>query len=87
MVGVRVSAFGPGDSLIASHTTSTASDGTYRIGAVPPAVYRVQFSPPSGSGLAPEWFDDAGHRAEATDVTVPPGQTTAGIDAHLANAP
>jgi protocatechuate 3,4-dioxygenase beta subunit len=85
--GVRVSAFGPGDTLIASHTTSTASDGTYRIGAIRPAVYRVRFSPPTGSGLAPEWFDDASHRAEATDVTVPPGQTTAGIDAHLANAP
>lgn len=91
LAGVQVWAFSPGDTWIGSHTTSTGSDGTYRIDGLRPVdtgtAYRVLFLPPAGSGLAPEWFDDAGHRAEATDVTVPPGQTTAGIDAHLANVP
>ncbi len=82
--GVQVSAFGPGDTWIGSHTTSTASDGTYQIGIIRPAAYRVRFSPPTGSGLVPEWFDDAPDRAQATDVTVSPGQTAAGVDAELA---
>ena len=85
--GVQVSAFGPGDSFVGTYTTSTASDGTYRLGNVRPADYRVRFSPPAGSGLAPEWFDDAAHPAQAAQVTVSPGQTAAGIHAELANAP
>jgi protocatechuate 3,4-dioxygenase beta subunit len=85
--GVRVSAFGSGDTLVGSYATSTASDGTYRLGSVRPAAYLVRFSPPLGSGLAPEWFDDVPSRDQATDVTVSSGQTAAGIDAQLANAP
>ncbi|MGH3659517.1 MAG: MSCRAMM family protein, partial [Micromonosporaceae bacterium] len=85
--GVQVSAFGPGATLIGTQTTSTASDGTYRIGNVRPADYLVRFSPPAGSGLAAEWFDDAADRAEAAQITVSPGQTAGGIGAQLANAP
>jgi protocatechuate 3,4-dioxygenase beta subunit len=85
--GVRVSAFGPGNTLVASYSTSTAADGTYRIGDVGAGDYRVRFSPPAGSGLAAEWFDDAANRSQATQVAVSPGQTTAGIGAQLANAP
>ena len=85
--GVQVSAFGPGDTLVATRTTSTTPDGTYLIGDLRPADYRVRFSPPPGSGLAPEWFDDAAQRAQATAVAASPGQTAAGIDAQLAIAP
>jgi len=82
-----VSAYAPGDTLVASHTTSTTSDGTYLIGDVRPTDYRVRFSPPAGSGLAREWFDDAGSRSLATAVTVTGGQTAGGIDAQLASIP
>jgi protocatechuate 3,4-dioxygenase beta subunit len=85
--GVQVRAFGPNDTWIASGATSTASDGTYSIGNLRPADYRIRFVPPAGPGLAPEWFDDAASRSLATDVTVSPGQTVAGIDAQLANIP
>jgi protocatechuate 3,4-dioxygenase beta subunit len=85
--GVQVRAVGPNDTWIASGATSTASDGTYSIGNLRPADYRIRFVPPAGPGLAPEWFDDAASRSLATDVTVSPGQTVAGIDAQLANIP
>ena len=87
MSGVRVSAYAPGDTLFASHTTSTTSDGTYLIGDVRPTDYRVLFTPPAGSGLAREWFDDAASRSLATAVTVTGGQTAGGIDAQLASIP
>jgi protocatechuate 3,4-dioxygenase beta subunit len=86
VAGVRVSAFGPGNTLVASYSTSTAADGTYRIGEVGAGDYHVRFSPPAGSGLAAEWFDDAANRSQAAPVAVSPGQTTAGVGAQLANA-
>ena len=85
--GVQVRAFDPGDGFLGFDGTSTASDGSYSIGNIRPADYRVVFVPPTGSGLASEWFDDAASRSLATDITVPPGQTVAGIDAELANSP
>ena len=50
--GVEVRAFAPGDSFLGFDGTSTASDGTYEIGNLRPANYRVVFRPPTGSGLA-----------------------------------
>jgi hypothetical protein len=84
--GVQVWAFGPGDTWVGSHATSTGSDGSYMIGNVRPADYRVLFVPPADSGLAQEWFDDAASRSLTTDVTVSVGQTVAGIGAQLENA-
>jgi hypothetical protein len=87
--GVQVSVFARGDTWVGTHATSTAADGTYVIGDLLPVEtgsgnqYRVLFAPPAGSGLAPEWFDDAASRSLATDVTVSAGQTVAGIDAQL----
>jgi hypothetical protein len=68
-----------------SYAVSTTSDGAYLIDSVRPGSYRVVFAPPGDSGLGPEWFDDAPSRALATDVTVSPDQTVAGIDAELAD--
>jgi Carboxypeptidase regulatory-like domain/Neocarzinostatin family len=77
--GVEVWAFDPGDGFF-------GFDGGYAIN-LRPANYRVVFRPPTESGLAPEWFDDAANRSLATDITVSPGQTVAGVDAQLANRP
>jgi hypothetical protein len=85
--GVEVWAFDPGDGFLGFDGTSTASDGAYAIGNLRPANYRVVFRPPTESGLASEWFDDAPNRSLATDIMVSPGQTAAGIDAQLANRP
>src|SRR4029450_4945719 len=45
--GVEGRGYGPGDTLVASHTTATTSDGTYLIGDLRPietgADYRVLF--------------------------------------------
>jgi hypothetical protein len=81
--GVQVLVFCPGDTWIGSYRSSTASDGTYAIGGLRPADCRVVFVSPAGSGLATEWFDDAPNRSLATDITVSPGQTDVGIDAHV----
>jgi protocatechuate 3,4-dioxygenase beta subunit len=85
--GVEVWAFDPGDGFLGFDATSTTADGGYAIGNLRPGNYRVVFRPPTESGLASEWFDDAPHRSLATDITVSPGQTAAGIDAQLANGP
>jgi protocatechuate 3,4-dioxygenase beta subunit len=85
--GVEVWAFDPGDGFFGFDGTSTASDGAYTIGNLRVANYRVVFRPPTESGLASEWFDDAPNRSLATDIMVSPGQTAAGIDAQLANRP
>jgi hypothetical protein len=50
--GAQVWVFGPGDTWVGSHSTSTASDGTYVIANVRPADYRVLFVAPTDSGLA-----------------------------------
>lgn len=85
--GVVVRAYRPEDGLLPGYTATTAADGGYEIPAVGPGTLRVGFAPPSGSGLAREWFDDAATRSQATDVTVDAGQTVSGIDAQLAAAP
>ena len=57
--GVTVWAYGPGDTWVGSFGTTTGADGSYRIAGVRPADYKVRFMPPSTSGLAIEWYDNA----------------------------
>jgi Neocarzinostatin family/Carboxypeptidase regulatory-like domain len=81
---VTVWAYGPGDTWVGSFGTTTGADGSYRIDGVRPADYKVRFMPPSTSGLAIEWYDNAILRADATLITVTAaGATTTGIDAQL----
>ena len=63
--------------------TRTGADGSYRIDGVRPADYKVRFMPPSTSGLAIEWYDNAALRADAKSVTVTAGSADSGIDAQL----
>lgn len=64
-----------------SEKTLTAADGTYTLSGLEPGRYRVRFQP-TGS-LAPQWFDGADTQEDATELTVGPGETRAGIDARL----
>jgi len=81
--GVTVWAYGPGDTWVGSFGTTTAADGSYRISGVRAADYKVRFMPPSASGLAIEWYDNAKLHADATSVSVTAGATTTGIDTQL----
>jgi hypothetical protein len=81
--GVTVWAYGPGDTWVGSFGSTTSADGSYRIGGVRPADYKVRFMPPSASGLAIEWYDNAALHADAKSVTVTEGSTATGIDAQL----
>lgn len=59
----------------------TAEDGTYELFARP-GSYAVHFTPPEGSPLATQYYDQTYH--SPTPVTVTADQTTSGIDAQLA---
>ena len=88
VASVEVWAFNPGDRYVSLYKTTTAADGTYAIdGVFANEGYRVWFRPPSGSGYAREWFDDAPTAATATRFDVNPGSATTGIDAQLGSPP
>ncbi|WP_421742746.1 carboxypeptidase regulatory-like domain-containing protein [Cellulomonas sp.] len=62
---------------------TTASDGSYEISGLAPDDYRLAFRPPTGSGLVPEYFDDAATLGTAEVVRVGAGDRVDGIDAEL----
>jgi hypothetical protein len=84
LAGVLVSVFRSSGAFVGSYTASTSADGSYVIPNVREATdYRVKFTPPPGSGLRSEWFDNASTRASVSAVAVVPEQVTAGINAQL----
>ena len=62
------------------------ADGTYDLGNLPTAVYRVQFVDPSGT-YPTEWYGGASAVDVAADVAVTAGEAAAGIDAMLVEEP
>jgi Carboxypeptidase regulatory-like domain/Neocarzinostatin family len=87
VAGVAVWAFGTGDTWVGSYTGVTGSDGNYRLENVRSDNFRVRFVPPTGSGLAIEWWDDAPNGRSADDFTVPVQTTVNDIDAVLEPSP
>jgi hypothetical protein len=88
LAGVQVLAYRPYERWAASSGATTGADGTYEIDdALASPGFRVRFVPPTGSGLAPEWFDDQPNRGTATDLTITDSAATTGIDAQLAPLP
>jgi protocatechuate 3,4-dioxygenase beta subunit len=66
-------------------TQATAgADGRWAIGPVPGGVYRVEFQPPAGSNLLPQWWNDQPDGAHSNGVGVTNQQTVSGVDANLA---
>lgn len=55
----RIQAFGPGDTWVASHMTTSDANGGWSMSGLAVADHRVRFVAPPGSGLANEWHDDA----------------------------
>ena len=87
LAGAIVRAYLPVDRLVATHLAVTDAAGNYRIdGVSPDASFRIRFAPPTGSGLSPEWFDDAATRSSAAQISVPAGEAV-DLDAQLAPAP
>ncbi|MDZ7733095.1 MAG: carboxypeptidase-like regulatory domain-containing protein [Acidimicrobiia bacterium] len=70
---------GPGQAYIGT----IGPDGTWSIGGMVPGSYTVEFRPPFGSLVAPEYYDDAAGPGGATPVEVPAGDAATGIDAQL----
>lgn len=54
-------------------SAQTDSDGVYRIPTYVAGNRQLQFLPPSSSGLAPEWYDDADRRTAAASFSLPTG--------------
>ncbi len=79
LAGVCVTAL-PADGGSGSGTATTAGDGTYTIGNLPPGSYTVEFDPTCGGSVS---STDA-PRVTATPVAVTGGGTTAGVNAVLA---
>ncbi len=66
-----------------SHCDITRPDGTYRIGGLAPAEYKVSFSRSQHGNLQRQFWNDSPTRREAGAVTVAGPETVEGIDAHL----
>lgn len=65
-----------------AEAASTDSAGAYQLFNLPPGVYRIGFSDPSGQA-APEFYPDAPGPDSAADLSVQAERTLGGIDAAL----
>lgn len=65
-------------------STKTDTNGNYTIRRLRAGNYTVSFTPPSGSTLMPEYWNDATTSTAATDVPVTLGVSTTGIDSDAA---
>ncbi len=63
-------------------SAETDANGEYLIESLPSGNFSVQFTPPPGSDLAPELYDDS--YTVPTPIRVTDGELTPGIDAQLA---
>ena len=63
----------------------TDAEGHYAVGGLEAGTYRIRFEDRAGNFLS-EVYDNAANLDAGTDVVVAAGETTAGIDASLANA-
>ncbi|MGH8978554.1 MAG: carboxypeptidase regulatory-like domain-containing protein [Acidimicrobiia bacterium] len=73
--GIQVWAYGTTDTWVGSAATTTASDGSYELGALPDGDYRVFFRARPGSGYQSEWYDDSARRSNAVVVPLGAGDT------------
>jgi hypothetical protein len=84
LAGICVQVVPVGRGLTPYLAESTTPGGTYHIGPVPPGRYIVEFEARcAASGYKTQWWPGATSVAYATPVTVRPGLTRSGIDAHM----
>lgn len=65
-------------------SVTTDSAGAYTFTGLSPATYALEFTPPSGSALLPEWWNDSTDQATATGLTVDAGQVRSNLVTKLA---
>ena len=83
--GVSVSAYRHnGDYFEYAAGVVTAGGGTYAIDSLQPGTYTLQFSPPFGSALIAEWWNDRPDQWSADSFEVADGSTVSVMDAQLA---
>jgi hypothetical protein len=88
LAGVKVYAYAPWDVWVGSYAATTGANGNYEIDGVwPSSDYRVRFVPATGSGHAPEWFDNQSTAAAAARFAVTSGVIATDVDASLASVP
>lgn len=82
--GVIVAAYSETDTWVGTVTTTTASDGTYTLGTIPPGGYRILFRGAPGSGFVAEWYHHSATRGGADVLSLTSGDVVSGVDAKLA---
>lgn len=70
VAGARVSIYAETDGFFPSTWTDTAADGTWTVTNLTPKTYRIAVSPPAGSGLLPEWYQDKPNRSLALPLAI-----------------
>jgi len=82
--GVAVEAFSTADVANAIATTATNSAGTFRLPNLPEGSYKLRFR---GAGFVQLWYPGAATDADASTVTISPGQNKQGLDVRLGGVP
>ena len=82
--GVCVDVFAAGSAPLFD-TTTTAADGSYRMGPLPPAGYNVEFLDCRGGGHTTQWANNKASQAAADVITVIAGQAATGVNAALSH--
>lgn len=83
LAGIYVEVYAwDGSQTTFENTTTTGADGTYDVGDLPDATYRVRFADYSEDAVYPtEWWEDALDSTTADDVVVGVDETVPDIDA------
>ncbi|MDP2181610.1 MAG: cell wall-binding repeat-containing protein [Actinomycetota bacterium] len=92
LAGMRVTAYAkPGSSWISVATTSTGTDGTYRVESLTTGTYRLRFSDPaavpgSRTFYVSQYYDEVLDLAGAHDIELTASGFVEGLDADLGRA-
>lgn len=84
VAGVQAQLFRDDNAEVAVASAATGSDGQYAFGRLSGGTYRIKFS---GAGFAELWFENGRTFAEATDVSVPAGESATLPDVVLGGDP
>ncbi|HET8582967.1 MAG TPA: carboxypeptidase regulatory-like domain-containing protein [Jatrophihabitans sp.] len=82
--GVSVSVYSASDTSTPIATTATNKQGGYAFGQLPAGGYKLSFR---GAGFVQVWYPAAATDADASTVTVAPGQQKTGVDVTLGGVP
>ena len=82
--GVAVEAFSTADVANAIATTATNSAGLFALPNLPEGSYKLRFR---GAGFVQLWYPGAATDADASTITVQPGQAKQGLDVRLGGVP